>query len=410
MQLFYGVPEDIEKWMNLITEVRWNFPGLEAQEKLNEHKTTVLKFMNKRQAVCVKEESEIAGVILFSRAHNIICCLAVAPQYRRRGVATMLMDEALANLDRTKEISVYTFRADDEKGIAPRTLYEKFGFVADELIEEFDYPNQKFVLFPVGAERKARQMSINSMVREISHILADRDPTIYLYGSSVLNDFRLGWSDIDILVLTQKQISKLQANLLVNLRQTMLAKQPDNLYYRSFEGGMLTMSAFLANADDRVVYWGTNGEKITDRYLLDSFGKAELIENSVLLHGKDIRKELKYPDLHELYADVNRHYKTIRKYAQSTGRNIYSFGWLLDISRCIYTLRTVKIISKTKAAEWALQNNLCPDVRALTTALNVRRCPLKYRYDKDTFDYTETLGEVVQRFADVLEKELKAIE
>lgn len=350
MQLLYGVPEDIEKWMDLITEVRWNFPGLETQEKLNEHKTSVLKFMDKRQAVCVKEESKIAGVILFSRAHNMICCLAVAPQYRRRGVATMLMDEALANLDKTKEITVSTFRADDEKGIAPRTLYEKFGFVADELIEEFDYPNQKFVLFPVGAERKARQMSINGMVREISCILADCDPTIYLYGSSALNDFRLGWSDIDILVLTEKQISESQANLLVNLRRTMLADEPDNLYYRSFEGAMLTRSAFLANADDRVIYWGTSGERITDRYLLDGFGKTELIESSILLYGKDIRKELRYPDLHELYADVNRHYKTIRKYAQSTGRNFYSFGWLLDISRCIYTLRTGKIISKTKAA------------------------------------------------------------
>ena len=410
MQLFYGVPEDIEKWMNLITEVRWNFPGLETQEKLSEHKTTVLKFMDKRQAVCVKEEAEIAGVILFSRAHNMICCLAVAPQSRRRGVATMLMDEALANLDKTKEITVSTFRADDEKGIAPRTLYEKFGFVADELIEEFDYPNQKFVLFPVGAERKARQMSINSMVWEISHILADCGPTIYLYGSSALNDFRLGWSDIDILVLTDKQISESQANLLVNLRQTMLADEPDNLYYRSFEGGMLSRNAFLANADDRVIYWGTSEERITDRYLFDSFGKAELIESSILLYGKDTRKELKYPDFQELYSDVDRHYKIIRKYAQSTGRNFYSFGWLLDISRCIYTLRTGKIISKTKAAEWALQNNLCPDVHALTTALNVHRCPLKYRYDKDTFDYAETLGEPVQRFADVLEKELKAIE
>ena len=84
----------------------------------------------------------------------MICCLAVAPAYRRRGVATMLMDEALTNLDRTKEISVSTFRADDEKGPAPRALYEKYGFVADELIEEFDYPNQKFVLHPIGAGEK----------------------------------------------------------------------------------------------------------------------------------------------------------------------------------------------------------------------------------------------------------------
>ncbi len=150
MQLFYGVPEDIEKWMSLVTCVRCNFPGLETQERLDEHKATVLKFMGKRQAICVKEGNEIAGVMLFSRGHNMICCLAVSPDYRRRGIASMLMDEALRNLDRTKEISVSTFRADDEKGPAPRALYEKYGFVEDALIEEMDYPNQKYVLHPAG--------------------------------------------------------------------------------------------------------------------------------------------------------------------------------------------------------------------------------------------------------------------
>ena len=407
MQLFYGVPEDIEKWMSLVTRVRWNFPGLETQKKLNEHRATILKFMGKRQAICVKNENEIAGVMLFSRGHNMICCLAVAPEYRRRGVASMLMDEAVANLDGAKEISVSTFRADDEKGLAPRALYEKYGFVADQLIEEFDYPNQKYVLHPVGAERKERQLAINTMVREISGILSDCEPSIYMYGSSVLNDFRLGWSDLDILVLTSKQITEKQAKSLVGLRQAMLVDEPDNPYYRSFEGGMLTLDAFLSKKTDRVVYWGTSGERITDSYAFDSFGMAELVESSVLLYGKDIRKELKYPAFHELYADVKRHYETIRKYAQSTGRSFYSFGWMLDIARCIYTLRTGKIIAKTDAAEWALENNLCPDLDALRFALKVRRNPLEYKDDKETFDYAETLAEPIQHFADVLEKELK---
>lgn len=166
----------------------------------------------------------------------MICCLAVAPEYRRRGVASMLMDEALANLDRTKEISVSTFRDDDEKGLAPRVLYEKYGFIADALIEEFDYPNQMYVLHPAGSERKDRQLAINTMVREISSVLSDCEPSIYLYGSSVLNDFRLGWSDIDILVLTDKQITEERAKTLVGLREALLADEPDNPYYRSFEG------------------------------------------------------------------------------------------------------------------------------------------------------------------------------
>lgn len=44
----------------------------------------------------------------------MICCLGVSPNYRRHGVASMLMDEAHRNLDRTKDISVCTFRAVDE--------------------------------------------------------------------------------------------------------------------------------------------------------------------------------------------------------------------------------------------------------------------------------------------------------
>ena len=38
-------------------------------------------------------------------------------------------------------------------GGTAKKLYEKYSFVADELIEEFDYPNQKYILHPSGAER-----------------------------------------------------------------------------------------------------------------------------------------------------------------------------------------------------------------------------------------------------------------
>ena len=95
MYVEYGIPQDIDLWMALVEEVRWNFPGLETQEKLNEHRATVLKFMGKRQAICVKEGNVIASVMLFSRGHNMICCLAVSPGYRCCGVALMLMDEGI---------------------------------------------------------------------------------------------------------------------------------------------------------------------------------------------------------------------------------------------------------------------------------------------------------------------------
>ena len=244
------------------------------------------------------------------------------------------------------------------------------------------------------------------MVREISGILSDCEPTIYVYGSSALNDFQLGWSDIDILVLTDRQITENQAKMLVGLRQAMLEREPGNPYYRCFEGGMLTLDAFLHKGMDRVVYWGTSGERITDSYLFDSFCMTELIESGVLLLGKDIRPRLKAPAFDNLYADVRHHYEAIRKNAQKTGRSFYSFGWMLDIARCIYTLRTGRIIAKTEAGEWALENNLCPDTDALRIVLKVRRNPLDYKDNKQILDYAETLAEPIQRFADVLEKEL----
>ena len=166
------------------------------------------------------------------------------------------------------------------------------------------------------------------------------------------------------------------------------------------------MDTFLRRGTDRVVYWGTSGERITDGYLFDSFCMTELVESGVLLLGKDIRPQLKVPTFDDLYADVRHHYGTIRKHAQKTGRSFYSFGWMLDIARCIYTLRTGRILAKTEAGKWALENNLCSDPDALEFALMVRRNPLDYKDNRQVFDYAETLAEPIQRFADILEKEL----
>lgn len=137
-----GTPDSIEPWMQLVDAVQGNFPGIDMAE----HRATVLKFMGQQRAICVKAGDRIAGVLLFSRNRNMICCLAVAPEFRRAGIATMLMTEALSRLDRTTDITVHTFREGDPLGEAPRALYRKFGFVPDDLTEDFGYSNQEFVL------------------------------------------------------------------------------------------------------------------------------------------------------------------------------------------------------------------------------------------------------------------------
>ena len=46
MKLEFGRPSDINLWMQLIRKVSWNFQGLETEQSIDEHKITVLKFMN----------------------------------------------------------------------------------------------------------------------------------------------------------------------------------------------------------------------------------------------------------------------------------------------------------------------------------------------------------------------------
>jgi len=235
--------------------------------------------------------------------------------------------------------------------------------------------------------------AIQTMTDEIVSILADNKPTIYLFGSVALDDFKLGWSDIDIAVLTEREITEQQADILVGLRQAMLERYPGNPYYRLFEGGMLSADAFLNNKNERTVYWGTSGQRITDNWKMDSFGMAELLDSGILVYGDDICHKMTYPTYAQMRDDIAHHVQAVRKYGDSV-------GWLLDIARGIYTLRTGKIIAKTAAGEWALENGLCPDADAMRKAVQIRNDPTKYSREEKSVD-TDIIG----RFVDVINAE-----
>ena len=146
MKVKYGTSLDIESWMELVQSVSCNFPGLETEAAIEDHRKTVLRFMRENRALCVKADENVVGVLLLSKKYNMICCLAVAPEYRRKGIASALLEKALAELDSSRDITVTTFRDNDEKGIAPRALYKRFGFAEEKLMIENDYPVQRFVL------------------------------------------------------------------------------------------------------------------------------------------------------------------------------------------------------------------------------------------------------------------------
>ena len=227
---------------------------------------------------------------------------------------------------------------------------------------------------------------------------------LYLYGSAAVDDFRPGWSDIDVLCLLASPPTEEQAASWVGLRQRLVKEKGDPLY-RSLEGAIVALPEFLAGRYSRVVYWGTRGERMTDRYDFDAFSRISLIRYGKLLMGREARDRMTLPTADELREAVGRHLATIRHAAGETGASLYACGWLLDISRCLYTLRTGDILPKTAAGEWALREGLCPVPDDLRRTIAVRREPMKYRDDPDTLAWLGGLTPAVMRYADTLEKE-----
>lgn len=138
--------DELASWMDLVTTVRYNFPLLESDEELENYRQTVIKNIKRNSAICALNDNEVVGILIFSYNQNCLSCMAVHPDHRRKGIASKMIEQMISVLSPDRDIWVITFRDDDEKGTAPRALYRKFGFQADELLIEHNYPHQKFIL------------------------------------------------------------------------------------------------------------------------------------------------------------------------------------------------------------------------------------------------------------------------
>ena len=95
--------------------------------------------------------------------------------------------------------------------------------------------------------------AIHRMTDRIVSVMDGKVNSIWIYGSIVLNDFQLGWSDIDFIALTENEITEKQARDLLMLRQSMLSNESDNQYYRSFEGIIANINEYFTGNYTRLV-------------------------------------------------------------------------------------------------------------------------------------------------------------
>lgn len=142
MLIRWASKKDLDAWRALATEVSpiFGFPAdlgadsefiAYAQSKAEKYEAlTAVDYMS----------GENMGFIGFSRTHNRISWFGVYESCRGKGVGNRLLKTALRQLDANRDITVVTFRDDYPQGAAARTVYKKFGFTKEKLIEHDGFP------------------------------------------------------------------------------------------------------------------------------------------------------------------------------------------------------------------------------------------------------------------------------
>ncbi|MDC7126262.1 MAG: helix-turn-helix domain-containing protein [Spirochaetales bacterium] len=136
--------EDIPKWMELTRLVVDGFPFLDEEE----HIQTVKKYIEKNQALIVKDKNTIAGGILFSYASGSIDFFAIHPLYKKSGLFNLVLSKLLYEVfDKKESVSITTYRDGDKADNGYRKALKNFGFIESELLTEFGYPTQKLTFY-----------------------------------------------------------------------------------------------------------------------------------------------------------------------------------------------------------------------------------------------------------------------
>lgn len=140
--IVFANEEDVPCWMELVRLVIDGFPHLREDEYTLELKRRI----KRKQALILKDGSAAIGILLFSSETGSIDFMGTHPFYRKMGIPKAFLDKVMGELIKEKEISITTYRQGDKADTGHRKAVQDLGFAEAELLMEFGYPTQRFIL------------------------------------------------------------------------------------------------------------------------------------------------------------------------------------------------------------------------------------------------------------------------
>ena len=141
-KITFATEAEIPCWMELVRLVIDGFPYLDEEEYIRVLKQKI----RTKQALILKDRGLAAGILLFSYENGSIDFMGSHPLYRKRGVPKALLDKVMGELLRGRKVSITTYREGDKADTGYRDEIKELGFAEAELLVEYGYPTQRFVM------------------------------------------------------------------------------------------------------------------------------------------------------------------------------------------------------------------------------------------------------------------------
>ena len=143
-----GEKSDIPAWMDLMRLVIDGYPVMNETEYLY----AITKSIEEKRALILKDGSILVGAMTFSDDSGCIDFMGINPQYRKQGIQKLFLDALMEKYLPGRDISMTTYREGDKADTGHRNILKQLGFAERELLTEFGYPTQRFVLSPKQTE------------------------------------------------------------------------------------------------------------------------------------------------------------------------------------------------------------------------------------------------------------------
>lgn len=141
-EIKFAAEEDVSCWMELVRLVIDGFPYLNETEYIEILKQRI----HTRQALILKDGGTAVGIMLFSYDTGSIDFMGSHPLYRKQGIPKAFLNKVMGELLSGREISITTYREGDRADTGQREEIKGLGFAEAELLTEYGYPTQKFIL------------------------------------------------------------------------------------------------------------------------------------------------------------------------------------------------------------------------------------------------------------------------